>query len=141
MGWICFSFNPPYSSRARHEGKEHARRGAVSVKRIKAKFRATFAPLNGLAMDGEPRACEQEQGPRSAASPLVSYSPVRRHVYIALGAELRPPLRRSQPGRDAIHQFGADVNAVNLVQLAHAGGARDIDLGEEIADDIKPYKY
>ena len=29
---------------------------------------ADLCPLNGLAMDGEPRACKREQGKRSAAS-------------------------------------------------------------------------
>ncbi len=46
-----------------------ARSGGARVKRIKTKVQWTFVPLNGLATDGEPRACKREHGERSAASP------------------------------------------------------------------------
>ncbi len=63
-----FCFYPPYSSRVRGAAEAQARRGTRGVKRIKTKVQWTFVPLNGLATDGEPRACKQEHGERSAAS-------------------------------------------------------------------------
>ncbi len=52
----------------RRPRRRSARRGARGVKRIQAKVQWTFAPLSGLATDGEPWACKRKQGKRSAAS-------------------------------------------------------------------------
>ncbi len=58
----CIAFEPPYSSRVRREGEEHARRGTSGVKRIKARVQWTLARLNGLAM-GEPETCQGSSEP------------------------------------------------------------------------------
>src|SRR5690606_37816739 len=48
-----------------------------------------------------------------------------------------PPCSCRRPGLDGVEQQPGDVDAELGVQLAHAGRAGDVDLGEVVADDVQ----
>src|SRR5690606_18586707 len=56
-------------------------------------------------------------------------------------AAVRPPCRSCRrPGLDRVEQLAGDVEPELRIQLAYAGGAGHIDLGEEVADHVQADK-
>jgi len=64
----------------------------------------------------------------------------RRISALDLPAAIRAG-RLAQALFDGIHELARDVEPVEGVQLAEAGGASDVDFGEIVADHVEPHEH